>query len=320
MSDKLIIFGDSNSFITNILLAKTILLLKHRSDIKLLGIVDTAKHYKPKKITKFLITEIIKKMFNANYCIKLKYLNILCSDLYKICMKENLNIIAKQTDINSPDFIKILRGLNPTIGLAIGCPQIFKKNTISMFDLLVNYHNSLLPKYRGLGATAWSIYFDERTTGYTFHIVNEHIDKGNILISESFDIDYTKDPFHIEIEKTFYAAEKISKLLDLMVERYRGIPQEGEGSYYGNKEMKKYIIIENSEEFTLEEIERRIKSFGLLYINKLPVTKIKKVELCKKNNCYYSKDGFCFIANRISYLPPKLFFIYKKLSGSKYEQ
>jgi len=60
------------------------------------------------------------------------------------------------------------------------------------FKFVINYHDRLLPYYKGLRATAWSIYYGEKVTGFTFHIVDEKVDCGNILIQDWITVDKNK--------------------------------------------------------------------------------------------------------------------------------
>ena len=52
----------------------------------------------------------------------------------------------------------------------------------------INFHGSLLPKYRGRTPHVWSIINNERETGITAHIITEECDKGNILHQEKLSI------------------------------------------------------------------------------------------------------------------------------------
>ena len=47
-------------------------------------------------------------------------------------------------------------------------------------NTVLNVHNSLLPKYRGLHAFVWALLNDEAETGYTLHRVNRFVDDGPI--------------------------------------------------------------------------------------------------------------------------------------------
>ena len=53
---------------------------------------------------------------------------------------------------------------------------------------IVNYHSALLPKYAGMNAITWTIYSGENTGGITWHLVDEQIDHGDILIQKTCDI------------------------------------------------------------------------------------------------------------------------------------
>jgi len=172
---KLILFADSRSFISNILLEKLLSELDHR--FELLFVVDTNK--RPNMVQNkysILVREFIKKIFNPDY--KIRYESYFTQTIYDICKKYNIKCIVPQNyNINDKSFIEEVKSYNPDFGLAIGCPQIFKEKLLRSFKYyVVNYHNSLLPKYRGLGATAWSIYFGEEITGFSYHIVNEKIE------------------------------------------------------------------------------------------------------------------------------------------------
>lgn len=62
-------------------------------------------------------------------------------------------------------------------------PLCVENNTI------INYHNSLLPYYRGVNAHVWAIYKEELKTGITWHKVDKNIDTGDILIQEEIELD-----------------------------------------------------------------------------------------------------------------------------------
>jgi methionyl-tRNA formyltransferase len=52
----------------------------------------------------------------------------------------------------------------------------------------INYHPSLLPKYRGGSAINWAIINGETETGVTIHFIDEGVDTGPILLQEKVDI------------------------------------------------------------------------------------------------------------------------------------
>ncbi len=62
---------------------------------------------------------------------------------------------------------------------------------------IINFHYSLLPKYRGLNIPAWVIYNDEKETGITWHYVTKEIDNGNILSQRTIKINYNTTAYEV---------------------------------------------------------------------------------------------------------------------------
>ena len=57
----------------------------------------------------------------------------------------------------------------------------------------INYHNGPLPKYAGANAVHWTLINGESFHGVTWHIMNESIDSGSILVQEFFPIEQQED-------------------------------------------------------------------------------------------------------------------------------
>lgn len=72
---------------------------------------------------------------------------------------------------------------------------IFSINNIYIFSkelidnhLIINYHNSLLPKHPGRFAEAWAIFEEEKKTGITWHLVVPEVDKGEMILQKDIEI------------------------------------------------------------------------------------------------------------------------------------
>lgn len=63
--------------------------------------------------------------------------------------------------------------------------RILQKKNFSV----INFHNALLPDYPGRNAPTWVIFNGEKTTGITWHLVDEGVDTGNILIQKTIAVD-----------------------------------------------------------------------------------------------------------------------------------
>ncbi len=65
---------------------------------------------------------------------------------------------------------------------------IFKKQCVQN-NIIINYHNALLPFHRGCNARIWSIWENDKQTGITWHMVEEGIDSGAILTQKEIKLD-----------------------------------------------------------------------------------------------------------------------------------
>ncbi len=85
------------------------------------------------------------------------------------------------------------------LGLSIYFDKIFKQDLIDRFDLLLNVHNSPLPKYRGVNPINWALKNEEKEHGVTLHRVEAGIDTGPIYRTRKFPIDAKK----LEVEDLY---------------------------------------------------------------------------------------------------------------------
>jgi methionyl-tRNA formyltransferase len=320
-TNRLLIFGDSSSIITNILVEKTLHLIDVKNDIELSGVVDTAivePIPKIKRLLKVCAFIIAKWLFNPQENLSIK--GYVINNLYDICKKFNVKVIVpSKRDINALEFVNFLKEtIKPNIGLALGCPQIMKKEFLEHFDVLINYHNSLLPKYRGLNATSWSIYSGEKKTGFSYHLINKNIDDGNVLLQDAIPISDKMSSFDLELMKTEKASKYIPNLLEMIIIRSKGIPQKGKPSYYGKKELEAIITIDNSSKLAFDEIKRRLSAFNVLIINVngeyFNVTNIKKIERdVNPRISFLTRDSVRVKLIRFSYLPYAIYNVYRFL-------
>lgn len=76
--------------------------------------------------------------------------------------------------------------------LLFSYPHIIPKRIYKEYRI-VNIHNSLLPKYRGMHAFTWALIHGETEIGYTAHLVDVGIDAGPILSQVSFEVEEEDD-------------------------------------------------------------------------------------------------------------------------------
>lgn len=85
-------------------------------------------------------------------------------------------------DINT--LAEVLPTLNIDLGISISYHTIVKDRILDMFKI-VNLHNSLLPKYRGLRPIHKAIEAREKEIGVTAHYMDRGIDTGEIIMQKS---------------------------------------------------------------------------------------------------------------------------------------
>ena len=175
-------------------------------------------------------------------------------------------------------FLSKVKNMKIDLTFSLACPQILKEKTILTFGRIVNYHDSLLPKYGGVHATEWSLFFEEKYTGYTYHFINNQIDEGNIIYQNKVEANYSKNTYHNIIIKTNNASRKIGHVLQLCSDNFEGIKQELERkSYFSKKDFDSISYVDHK--MGKNKIRRVIKVFGKAYISygkygSVPITRI----------------------------------------------
>ena len=89
---------------------------------------------------------------------------------------------VKIGDVNSAQFISSIR--RNSVGIIAGFNQIFGSRLINSFKVLVNFHPSLLPSYRGPTPSYWVLKYGEAITGVTMHFVTTKIDEGELIYND----------------------------------------------------------------------------------------------------------------------------------------
>lgn len=108
--------------------------------------------------------------------------------LLELAAEHELNLLGANS-VNSPAFIKELQDLDPHILLIGGWSEIIKSPLLQLEDLaIINCHGSLLPKYRGACPILATIFNGDEVTGYTFHLIDEGVDTGDILFQRELKI------------------------------------------------------------------------------------------------------------------------------------
>ncbi|PYC29554.1 hypothetical protein DMO17_02340 [Aquipseudomonas alcaligenes] len=77
--------------------------------------------------------------------------------------------------------------------LLINWPYILREDFISRQRVVLNVHNSLLPRYRGRHAFTWAILNGETQLGFSLHEVVAEVDAGAVLAQVAFSLGFDED-------------------------------------------------------------------------------------------------------------------------------
>jgi len=138
-------------------------------------------------------------------------------------------------DINSSDYVSYAREVNPDVLLSVAATQKFDSTLLSVPEkCAINIHSSLLPEYRGVSPSFWTLRYDEPETGVTVHYMHDEIDTGDVIVQQSVPI---RDDDTLHTLNTRVADVGSEVLLDALEQIRQGnvdaTPIDAEeGSYY----------------------------------------------------------------------------------------
>lgn len=108
---------------------------------------------------------------------------------YRRIVAQRETPVHRTRDINSAPSLAFLSSTEPDLIIIILFAQILKAETIGIPRLgCLNFHPSLLPKYRGLMPVFWALADGESHTGATLHCVDTGIDTGQIVDQKAIEI------------------------------------------------------------------------------------------------------------------------------------
>ena len=138
---------------------------------------------------------------------------------------------------NNPEFLEILKEINPEIIVVAAYGQIIPKEILELPKFgCINIHASLLPKYRGAAPIQRVIIDGEKETGVTIMQLDEGMDTGNIISTVKMAI-----PPHMNAGELFdqlgsLGARELIHVLDDLPEKLKhSIPQNQEEASYAEK-------------------------------------------------------------------------------------
>jgi len=320
--DRLIVFGDHGINFAGMLLDAFATEASRREDVQLVAVCDTALKPLPNRAIDSFSRRLrgaAMRFFNAGHPGPPSE-NL----LIRAASRHRLSLVAPpERNINHPRFLQTVREeFRANLALSVGCLQIFKPELLDCFQMAVNFHDGLLPDYKGRGATAWSLYRRESSSGYTFHRMDAGIDTGPMLRQGSILLQHGMIASEAAIAKVALATQDAGRVLDLMRERAAGTPQTESGSSFSARDRRLIVRIEAPSALSADELLHRLRAFPILTLQIAGRWyRVTALEECSGAPAlsFATSDGRRLVPTRCMFLPPwlhRLYRIMKRALGS----
>ena len=173
----------------------------------------------------------------------------------------------EHNDVNSSDFISLIKNYKCNLFVSMSFDQIFKKDIIKLMrHNIINCHAGKLPFYRGRSVLNWVLINDEKEFGITVHYIDEGIDSGDIILQRSYEItdldDYKTllNKAYIKCADILYEAILMLKKGDVKTQKQINIHPVG--SYFSKRKKGDEILNWNQSSRAIFNFVRAIKSPG----------------------------------------------------------
>ena len=152
--------------------------------------------------------------------------------------------VEEHRRLGSDECLSAIKSIAPDVIVLAGA-DIVPESVLRLARIAtINGHYGLLPQYRGMNVTEWSIWHDD-PVGVTVHTVDSGIDTGDILLQETIGVE-RGDTLHSlrakhQISAARLLAAAVSGLEDGSLERRPQLPEEGRQYYRMHPELKRRV-------------------------------------------------------------------------------
>lgn len=135
------------------------------------------------KFRNFIIKKIQAKLVND-----IMGSTRVCHSVYAVAKKYGVKV-DELPDVNSEEFRGMLRERGVEFIVSISGTQLYRKPLREQTPYgIVNCHGALLPTYRGLMPSFWTLANDEKRGGSSVHYVDRKLDNGPIIVQRDYRI------------------------------------------------------------------------------------------------------------------------------------
>lgn len=311
---RLVPFVDPDQASSVKLLAAILETAAARADVEVVAVVDAA--YRPPssgpvRLGRALAQWGTRRAFNLSTEAE-PAPPVLFATCASLARRRRVPLLApRERGVNDPAFVERIRALRADATICLMVGQIFRAPLLDACRAPINYHDGLLPQYRGVAATSWSIYESARRSGFSFHLMTEEVDGGPILLEGAIPLGPRALLWPTLRAKTRLACSQLGNLFDLLTSGTASArAQDGQRSSYRRAALLAMRAVEQPGTLSLQELERRLRAFEALNLTlggrRVNTTALRRIGRRPHNRrlAFTSADGVWLEPSRITHLPP----------------
>jgi hypothetical protein len=226
------------------------------------------------------------------------------------CAQNKIRFVVAK-NINSQEVEDVIK--NCDFVLTAGIRHKFSPEIIrSSKNGIVNFHYSLLPKFRGTHPVFWQRIYGDPDYGYSFHLLNDKMDAGDIVLQYMIPAEKTLNLSELSIPQvcdllTLHASNQLHTLI---FSKKQAIPQiETHASCFTTKDYLNYISLDTRQ--TKELWIEKTSYSSLFILNKTWIVRLESLGTHLNKSAsfpVFEISGFYFRIKKINYLPPVFYY------------
>jgi folate-dependent phosphoribosylglycinamide formyltransferase PurN len=285
-----------------------------RDDIEVVAVIDAARQPGSRlRLPRALTTWGLRSVFNPSTATDPSRRPPV-ADCRSIARRRQVPaLVPRDRSVNDSSFVETVRRLQPDATVALMVGQLFRSPLLDACRIPINYHDGLLPHYRGVAATGWSIYDGVQRSGFSFHRMIEQIDRGPIVLQGTVPVGPNDDATRVESAKARAAARELNSVFDMLVSSDHGLEQSDPGSSFTRADLQAIRAVEHPEQLTEDELLLRLRAFGTIELTLAgrpwSTTALRRIGRRPHNRrlAFTTADGVRLEPRRLRHLPPAVY-------------
>jgi methionyl-tRNA formyltransferase len=320
---RLLLFADPRSVASPRIVPALLRACRRRTDIEVVGLVDTSRETPGLTwLARTLSGRLARRAFNLRAPSIAIDRQPAWADYRLLARRYRVPLIAPRLDgVNAPSLVERIRAeLRPDASISVMVPQVFRQPLLEACGAIANYHDGLLPAYRGVSATAWSLFRDDPHSGFAYHLMTANVDAGPVLLDGVVAVGADTSPADLEAAKAGLAAARANDLIDRLVHGDAGRAQVGDAGVHTRANTAAAQTIVDPSSQTWEELQLRLRAFELVEMELAgrcwKVTALRRVagRSADSDLTFTTADGVKVAPARCSHMPVVL---YRLLRGAR---